>query len=236
MRWSLFVLPPHSNSYSMKGATLLPTLVTLLTVVKADIRTELWLERLSAGCSVRIDTMVVFPRNQLDVCWTLLQAVENRPSYAVLSATSQNHASCVALGTFASRARPCSTMRCTYLLRLLVQILLLVSTSACLLVWTVVDPWTWERDEIVGKFPPESFGKCSSGHFRWYFSVLSTIMILATSLAFGMAWKTKDLKIDSRYSDTNTVFLAIASQLQAWFGTSTSSRQASFGLVYAWYP
>jgi hypothetical protein len=45
-------------------------------------------------------------------------------------------------------------------------------------------------------------------------------MILATMLAFGMAWKTKNLKIDSRFSDTNAVFLAIASQLQAWFGES----------------
>jgi hypothetical protein len=46
-------------------------------------------------------------------------------------------------------------------------------------------------------------------------------MILATALAFGMAWKTKDLKIDSRFSDANTVFLAIASQLQAWFGKTS---------------
>jgi hypothetical protein len=45
------------------------------------------------------------------------------------------------------------------------------------------------------------------------------MMMLATALAFGMAWKTKDLKIESRFSDTNTVFFAVASQLQAWFGT-----------------
>jgi hypothetical protein len=60
-------------------------------------------------------------------------------------------------------------------------------------------------------------------------------MILATALAFGMAWKTKDLKIDSRFSDTNAVFLAIASQLQAWFGKSASYRWAHRDVFYAWY-
>jgi hypothetical protein len=93
----------------------------------------------------------------------------------------------------------------------------LLSTAIVLAIWTAIDPWTWNR-KLINDFPPESYGKCSSNHFARYFAPLCGIMIVATTLAFGMAWKTKNLRIDSKFSDANAVLLAIASQLQAWFG------------------
>ena len=96
-------------------------------------------------------------------------------------------------------------------------ILLLASTIALLTVWTVVDPWTWEREVIEG-LPPESYGQCESANFAAYFAPLCGLMVLATALAVMMAWKTKNTNVDESLTDSNTVFYAVSSQLQAWFG------------------
>ena len=97
-------------------------------------------------------------------------------------------------------------------------IALLVSTVAMLVAWTIVDPWTWER-EMISEIPPVSYGQCQSEHFDAFFSPLCGVMVVATALAVLMAWKTKDTKVDESLTDSNTVLYAVSSQLQAWFGT-----------------
>jgi hypothetical protein len=44
-------------------------------------------------------------------------------------------------------------------------------------------------------------------------------MVVATVLAVVMAWKTKDVNADRTVMDSSSVFYAVSSQLQAWFGT-----------------
>jgi hypothetical protein len=95
---------------------------------------------------------------------------------------------------------------------------LLVSTVSMLVVWTVVDPWAWERYNE-GTSPPVSFGQCESNHFAWFFAPLCGVMVVATVLAVVMAWKTKDVNADRTVMDSSSVFYAVSSQLQAWFGT-----------------
>lgn len=94
-------------------------------------------------------------------------------------------------------------------------ILLLVVTTAVLLVWTITDPWTWHRD-LISWTPPETYGACESDHFTAFFSTLCGVIVLAESITFFMAWKTAD--IPREYSDSSSVFYSIATHLQAWFG------------------
>jgi hypothetical protein len=97
-------------------------------------------------------------------------------------------------------------------------VLLLISTVSILVVWTVVDPWAWER-YTEGASPPVSFGQCESDHLAWFFAPLCGVMVVATALAVIMAWKTKDVNADRTVMDSSSVFYAVSSQLQAWFGT-----------------
>lgn len=101
-------------------------------------------------------------------------------------------------------------------------------TMACLMAWTLADPWTWQR-EVISEFPPESYGHCESGNFMAYFAPLCALMIIATVGSAVFAYKTKDLKIgtDNRFDDSKSVFLAIASQLQAWVGTYSTANDTN---------
>jgi hypothetical protein len=69
---------------------------------------------------------------------------------------------------------------------------------------------------MISDFPPESAGRCAGDDTKIFFSVLCGIMVVATALAFYMALRTKKVKLDRRFSDSNAVILAIGSQLQGW--------------------
>ena len=105
-----------------------------------------------------------------------------------------------------------------------------------LILWTVIDPWSWERVVTV-EVPAETFGQCKSRHFWVWFAPLTGLLILAESLTMYFAWKTTDLPDDFR--DSGAVMYASFAQLQSWaFGIpmlavlgSTSSSATYFGRI-----
>uniref|UniRef100_A0A7S4N921 G-protein coupled receptors family 3 profile domain-containing protein n=1 Tax=Odontella aurita TaxID=265563 RepID=A0A7S4N921_9STRA len=87
----------------------------------------------------------------------------------------------------------------------------LVAAVALLSIWTAVDPFTWERT-VINEDTSESYGRCHSDNFLAFAIPLLVLMFAATVLAAIMAYKTKD--IDSKYSESNWIFYAIAIQIQ----------------------
>jgi hypothetical protein len=80
-----------------------------------------------------------------------------------------------------------------------------------LVVWTVVDPFTWERRTIDDN-SLETYGQCESDHAVVYVSILAVLMAGSTLACALMAWKTKD--IDSRFSESKWIFYTIFVQIQ----------------------
>jgi 7 transmembrane sweet-taste receptor of 3 GCPR len=88
--------------------------------------------------------------------------------------------------------------------------------TVCLLIlilWTALDPWTWERDVIM-EIPPESYGKCSSKNFWAWFGPLIGLLFFAEGLTMYFAWKTADIPDDFR--DSGAVMYASFAQMQSW--------------------
>lgn len=92
-------------------------------------------------------------------------------------------------------------------------VVMLVITLVVLIVWSVVDPWTWNRI-IISLAPVESYGQCGCDNFWAFFGPLMALVIAAEILTAFFAWKTSDVPEDFR--DSNAVFYAILTQLQAW--------------------
>jgi hypothetical protein len=94
----------------------------------------------------------------------------------------------------------------------------LISMALILLVlWTYIDPWAWEREEVAfdeNGYPTESVGRCTSETFYEFFLPLFFLSWIATSITLYMAWKTRDIPSD--YSDSVWIFCCIYSQLLAW--------------------
>lgn len=90
---------------------------------------------------------------------------------------------------------------------------LIVMTFVILIVWTIVDPWHWNR-AIINEFPAETYGQCECSYFWVFFAPLMAIIILAEVLTAFFAWKTSDVPEDFR--DSTAVLYAILTQLQAW--------------------
>lgn len=78
-------------------------------------------------------------------------------------------------------------------------------------VWTALDPLTWKR-RVIDDFTGETFGACRSDHSVAFLIPLACIMVLSTTLAAFMAWKTKD--VQSRFSESTWIFYTIFVQLQ----------------------
>ena len=106
-----------------------------------------------------------------------------------------------------------------------------------LILWTVLDPWTWERS-VTSDIPAESYGKCTSQNFWAFFGPLLAILFFAGALTMYFAWKTSDVPDDFR--DSGAVLYASFAQLQSWaIGVpmlavlvSSSSNATYFGRVF----
>jgi 7 transmembrane sweet-taste receptor of 3 GCPR len=105
-----------------------------------------------------------------------------------------------------------------------------------LILWTALDPWTWERD-VIKEIPPESYGKCTSRYFWAWFGPLIGLLFFAEGLTWYFAWKTADIPDDFR--DSGAVMCASFAQMQSWaFGIpmlavlgNSSSEATYFGRI-----
>jgi 7 transmembrane sweet-taste receptor of 3 GCPR len=101
-----------------------------------------------------------------------------------------------------------------------------------LIIWTIIDPWTWERD-VIQELPPETYGKCTSQHFWAWFGPLIGLLFFAEALTMYFAWRTADIPDDFR--DSGAVMYTSFAQMQSWaFGVpmlavlGTSSSEATY--------
>jgi hypothetical protein len=78
-------------------------------------------------------------------------------------------------------------------------------------IWTGLDSFKWERDEI-NALTGESIGECRSDHMTAFLSALVVLMVIPTILVGGMAWKTKD--VDDAYSESQWIFTMIVVQME----------------------
>ena len=104
--------------------------------------------------------------------------------------------------------------------------------ATILILWTVIDPWSWERNVTI-EIPAETYGKCQSQHFWVWFGPLIGLLFFAETLTMYFAWKTTDIPDDFR--DSGAVMYASFAQIQSWaFGLpmlavlGTSSSEATY--------
>jgi 7 transmembrane sweet-taste receptor of 3 GCPR len=108
--------------------------------------------------------------------------------------------------------------------------------TSILILWTVLDPWKWERS-VVKELPPESYGQCKSQHIWAWFGPLICVLFFAQVLTWYFAWKTADIPED--FQDSTAVMYASLTLLQSWaFGVpmlavigSTSSDASYFARI-----
>jgi 7 transmembrane sweet-taste receptor of 3 GCPR len=115
---------------------------------------------------------------------------------------------------------------------------ILTLCTTILIVWTVLDPWTWKR-RAIQEVPPVSFGQCESKHTYIWFASLAGILFLAEGLTLYLAWKTSNVPDDDKFNDSSAVLYGSLAQLQSWsFGVPmlvvighTSSVATYFGRI-----
>lgn len=95
----------------------------------------------------------------------------------------------------------------------------LAATLSILVAYTVIDPWTWQR-EIISELPAETYGQCTSSHTWAFFGPLGGILFCAELLTMFFAWKTADVPEDFRDSPVrgmslHLVFIASHSRTRA---------------------
>jgi len=61
-----------------------------------------------------------------------------------------------------------------------------------LIAWTVVDPYTWNR-ELIQMIPAETYGECESNHFWAFFGPLMSLIVIAELATAFFALKTSDV-------------------------------------------
>jgi hypothetical protein len=81
-----------------------------------------------------------------------------------------------------------------------------------LIVWTILDPWTWVR-KITSEIPSERYGQCTSNHFWAWFGPLVALLFVAEMATLYFAWKTVDVPNDFR--DSGAVMYASFAQIQS---------------------
>jgi len=121
--------------------------------------------------------------------------------------------------------------------------LLLLGAIVILVLWTVIDPLTWERDEI-NEITGENVGTCESRRAEAFAAPLLAIILLPTVMTGFMAYKTKD--VDEQYTEGWWIFTLITIHLQIMFVTtpviiilndiSTSGRYLGFLLMMWSFP
>lgn len=87
----------------------------------------------------------------------------------------------------------------------------MLATIAILVVWTIVDPWQWDR-KVIDDVTLETYGKCQSKNALRFLIPLLCLMALSTIACGVMAFKCRD--IDVRFSDSNYIFYTIFVQIQ----------------------
>ena len=86
-------------------------------------------------------------------------------------------------------------------------------TISILVVHTIIDPWTWQR-ELIQIAPVETYGQCIS-EYQWiWFGPLAGLIFVSELLTMFFAWKTADIPEDFR--DSEAVMYACFAQIQAW--------------------
>jgi 7 transmembrane sweet-taste receptor of 3 GCPR len=116
------------------------------------------------------------------------------------------------------------------------SVAIMIICITVLILWTVIDPWSWERVVMV-EIPAETYGQCQSRHFWAWFGPLISLLFFAETLTMYFAWKTNDLPDDFR--DSGAVLYASFAQMQSWaFGVpmlavlgSTSAEATYFGRI-----
>ena len=88
---------------------------------------------------------------------------------------------------------------------------LTLCTVAILLVWSIVDPLSWNRT-VIDLNTDESYGRCNSDYAMYFVIPLVCLMALSTISCAVMAWITKD--VDSRFADSQGIFNTIFVQMQ----------------------
>ncbi|CAB9521351.1 Gamma-aminobutyric acid (GABA) B receptor [Seminavis robusta] len=92
-------------------------------------------------------------------------------------------------------------------------LVLLGMTLILLTLWTVLDPWTWQR-EWIRRVPAETYGACTCDNVWAFFGPLMALIVVSEALAAFFAWRTSDVPED--FSDSRTVVLAICFHVQSW--------------------
>jgi hypothetical protein len=77
--------------------------------------------------------------------------------------------------------------------------------------WTGLDSFKWEREEI-NDVTGESISQCQSQHWGSFLSPLVVLMIIPTIMTGVMAWKTKD--VDDAYSESQWISTMIIVQVE----------------------
>ena len=90
-------------------------------------------------------------------------------------------------------------------------ILLVVANITSLVLWTVRDPWQWER-VVLQPEPPETYAKCTSDQEVVYLIVLAGFAVLAVVLASRRAWRNQQ-----QTKQGSLVLRVVASHAQTLF-------------------
>jgi hypothetical protein len=93
------------------------------------------------------------------------------------------------------------------------SIAILAISILILILWSILDPWTWVR-KVTSELPAETYGKCTSKYFWAWFGPLVALLFFAESLTMYFAWKTADIPNDFR--DSGAVMYASFAQIQSW--------------------
>ena len=91
------------------------------------------------------------------------------------------------------------------------MVLLVFTALVILLLWTFLDPFRWNREEI-SDVTGESIGKCQSDYTFAFVGPLILVMMVPTFLTGVMAYKTKD--VDDTYTESWWIFILIVVQVE----------------------
>ena len=121
--------------------------------------------------------------------------------------------------------------------------LLVLAALVVLMLWTLLDPFHWNREEI-NEFTSESIGKCESNSAFAFVGPLIGIMLIPTVLTCVMAYKTKD--VDETYTESWWIFILIVVQVEVTLiavpvivilnGESTDGRYLGFVFLLWSFP
>ena len=91
--------------------------------------------------------------------------------------------------------------------------IIIACSAIVLVIWTVVDPLSWEIT-VIAEEPRETYGECRSGHILYFLVPLFSLFFLALAMTCFIAWRMKD--IQSELSESKWIFFGIVLHLQIW--------------------